>query len=189
LGTARASECISGTSTIEVSSTTRRPQASGFGSFLLNRPNRGAPGLAVAVLQSFPHKRKADVLLDQPQQIDPGLVLRIRLIGYLYGVTSERKLVEVVRPKVDAFVLDWLQREPLRRPDFWEDRNGNCRLISALAIKLCETADTWRKLVAPVAEYVAQALWSSTSKSCSAPRLATRLTQRRKRAVKGRRSG
>jgi transposase len=26
--------------------------------------------------------------------IDPELLLRIRLIGYLYGVTSERKLVE-----------------------------------------------------------------------------------------------
>src|SRR3989475_8115408 len=29
--------------------------------------------------------------------IDPGLLLRILLIGYLYGVTSERKLVEELR--------------------------------------------------------------------------------------------
>src|SRR3989454_5873584 len=93
--------------------------------------------------------------------------------------------MEACRPKVDAFVLNWMQSEPFRRSDFWEDRNGNCRLVSALAIRLSETADTWRKLLAPVAEYVAQELWSSIPKSCSAPRLATRLTQRRKRAVKG----
>src|SRR5207249_10216796 len=34
--------------------------------------NRGAAGLAVAVLQSFPHKSKADVLLDPPQQVGFG---------------------------------------------------------------------------------------------------------------------
>jgi len=30
--------------------------------------------------------------------IDPELLLRILLIGYLYGITSERKLVEVPKP-------------------------------------------------------------------------------------------
>ena len=39
--TARTNECISGTSTLEVSSTKRGPQASGLGSFRINRP---APG-------------------------------------------------------------------------------------------------------------------------------------------------
>lgn len=29
--------------------------------------------------------------------IDPGLLLRILLIGYLYGITSERRLVEELR--------------------------------------------------------------------------------------------
>ncbi len=116
--------------------------------------------------------------------LDPG-------IGCLHVDAPNRDslacdLMEVCRARgVDAFILNWLQSEPLRRSDFWEDRNGNCRIVSSLAVKLCETSDTWRKLVAPVAEYVAQELWSSISKSCSAPRLATRLTQRRKRAVKG----
>lgn len=90
--------------------------------------------------------------------------------------------------RCDAFVLDWLQREPLRKSDFWEDRNGNCHLVSALAIQLSQTADTWRKLVAPVAEYVAQELWSSISKSASRlgqQLLASRLTQAHRRAVKG----
>jgi len=33
--------------------------------------------------------------------IDPELLLRILLIGYLYGVTSERKLVEELRNEID----------------------------------------------------------------------------------------
>jgi len=118
--------------------------------------------------------------------LDPG-------IGCLHLDTPNRDslacdIMEPIRPKCDAFVLHWLQNEPLRRSDFWEDRNGNCRIASSLAIKLCETSDTWRRLVAPVAEYVAQELWSSISKraSISARQLiATRLTQRNKREVKG----
>jgi len=118
--------------------------------------------------------------------LDPGM-------GCLHVDTPNRDslacdLMEVCRPKVDAFVLNWLQSEPLRKSDFWEDRNGNCRLVSALAIRLSETADTWRKFVAPVAEYVAQVLWSSISKPTSGLArhlIATRLTQRNKREVKG----
>jgi CRISPR-associated endonuclease Cas1 len=113
-------------------------------------------------------------------------------IGFLHVDTPNRDslacdLMEVCRPRgVDAFVLNWLQSEPLRKSDFWEDRNGNCRIVSSLAIKLCETSDTWRRLVAPVAEYVAQELWTSVSKATSTANLiATRLTQRNKREAKG----
>ena len=115
-------------------------------------------------------------------------------IGLLHADTPNRNslscdLMEVCRPKCDAFILHWLQNEPLRRSDFWEDRNGNCRLGSSLAIKLCETSGTWRKFVAPIAEYVAQALWASISmppSTLARQRIATRLTQRNKREVKGR---
>lgn len=120
--------------------------------------------------------------------LDPG-------IGLLHVDTPNRDslacdIMEPMRPKCDAFVLDWLQNEPLRRSDFWEDRNGNCRIGSPLAIKLCETSGTWRRLVAPVAEYVAQQMWSSVSQTTSKAKLtrqwlATRLTQRNRRAVKG----
>jgi CRISPR-associated protein Cas1 len=110
-------------------------------------------------------------------------------IGMLHVDTPNRSslacdLQEPLRPKVDAFILNWLQTEPLRKGDFWEERNGNCRICTPLVIKLCETADTWRRLVAPVAEYVAQELWSSISSASKRP-LATRLTQRTKREVKG----
>ncbi len=102
-------------------------------------------------------------------------------IGFLHVDTPNRDslacdLMEVCRPGgVDAFVLNWLQSEPLRKSDFWEDRNGNCRIASSLAIKLCETSDTWRRLVAPVAEYVAQELWSSVSKPTPTSKLARQL--------------
>ncbi len=120
--------------------------------------------------------------------LDPG-------IGYLHVDTPNRDslacdIMEPIRPKCDAFVLHWLQSEPLRKSDFWEDRNGNCRIGSSLAIKLCETSDTWRRLVAPVAEDVAQRTWSSVSKPTATSELArhtiaTRLTQSRRRSVKG----
>lgn len=119
--------------------------------------------------------------------LDPG-------IGLLHVDTPNRDslacdIMEVCRPRgVDAFVLNWLQSEPLRRSDFWEDRNGNCRIASPLAVKLCETAETWRRLVAPVAEYVAQEIWSSSSMHTSngvQHGMATRLTQRNKREVEG----
>jgi CRISPR-associated endonuclease Cas1 len=115
-------------------------------------------------------------------------------IGFLHVDTPNRDslacdLMEVCRPTgVDAFVLNWLQSEPLRRSDFWEDRNGNCRIGSPLAVKLCETSTTWRRLMAPIAEYVAQEIWSSISRPTSSLTrygIATRLTQRTKRAVKG----
>ena len=116
-------------------------------------------------------------------------------VGLLHADTPHRNslscdVMEVCRSQCDAFVLNWLQTEPLIRSDFWEDRNGNCRINSGLAIKLCETSDTWRRLVAPVAEYVAQQLWSSVARLASPSKLsrrliATRLTQRNKREVKG----
>jgi len=117
-------------------------------------------------------------------------------LGFLHVDAPNRDslacdLMEVCRPGgVDAFVLNWLQSEPLRKSDFWEDRNGNCRITSSLAIKLCETSGAWRKQVAAVAEYVAQELWSSVSKPTSTSNvarqlIATRLTQRNKREAKG----
>jgi hypothetical protein len=118
--------------------------------------------------------------------LDPG-------IGCLHVDTPNRDslacdIMEPIRPKCDAFVLHWLQSEPLRRSDFWEDRSGNCRIASSLAIKLCETSDTWRRLVAPIAEHVAQEFWTSISRvpsTLARQRIATRLTQRNKREVKG----
>jgi len=112
-------------------------------------------------------------------------------IGFLHCDAPHRSslandLQEILRPRVDAFVLNWIQTELFRKADFWEDRNGNCRITSPLAKRLCETSDTWRKFAAPVAEWVAQAIWtSSRSLPMDKQVLSTRLTQRRKSEGRG----
>jgi CRISPR/Cas system-associated endonuclease Cas1 len=90
--------------------------------------------------------------------LDPG-------IGVLHSDTRNRDslacdLMEPVRPQVDAFLLDWLKQSPLRREWFFEERNGNCRLMSSLAARLSETSHVWRQALAPYAEGIARALWS-----------------------------
>ena len=51
--------------------------------------------------------------------LDPGL-------GVLHNDTRNRDslacdLMEICRPKCDAFLLHWLQTEVFRKSDFWED--------------------------------------------------------------------
>lgn len=112
-------------------------------------------------------------------------------IGMLHVDTPARDslacdLMEVVRPKIDAWLLNWISRDLLSRSWFLETRQGNCRLMASLANKLSETAPTWRKFVAPWAEYIARELWGERSKRApSEPLPPTRLTQQRKREVKG----
>jgi len=92
--------------------------------------------------------------------------------------------MEPVRPQVDAFVLDWITREPLRREWFFEQRDGNCRLMGSFAIRLSETAQTWGRAVAPFAEWVAYTLSSTISKTNRQIGPPTRLTQRHRREAK-----
>ena len=93
--------------------------------------------------------------------------------------------MEAVRPNVDALVLDWITRGPLRRAWFFEERNGNARLIAQFASRLSETMANWRSHVAPVAEWVARSLWTSAQKPRTTVHPSTRLTQAHRRAAKG----
>ena len=113
--------------------------------------------------------------------LDPGL-------GVLHADTQYREslacdLMEPIRPEVDAFVLDWLQREPLLRSYFFEERDGNCRLMARFASKLSETAPIWARLVAPVAEWFAQQIHKSRV-SQSRVRVAAQLTSATRREKK-----
>lgn len=116
--------------------------------------------------------------------LDPGL-------GFWHVDTPARDslacdLMEPIRPKVDAFLLDWVTREPLKREWFFEQRDGNCRLMGPFAVRLSETAPTWGRAVAPIAEWIAQALWNSTHELVPpGRRLPTRLTQRRRSEGRG----
>lgn len=95
-------------------------------------------------------------------------------------------LMEPVRPEIDSFVLDWIIRDTLKREWFSEQRDGNCRLASSLAVRLAETAPTWSSAVAPFAEWLAQSLWTSIRKPVDRERnLPTRLTQRRRTEGRG----
>src|SRR5262249_51634477 len=68
-------------------------------------------------------------------------------------------LMEPVRPLVDSYLLDWITTQPLRRDWFFEQGNGNARLMASLTEKLSETVPVWARAVAPIAEWVSQVLW------------------------------
>jgi CRISPR-associated endonuclease Cas1 len=113
--------------------------------------------------------------------LDPGL-------GVLHVDTSARDslacdLMEPVRPLVDAYMLEWITKQPLRREWLFEKSDGNCRLSGSFAVRLSETARTWGRAVAPIAEWVARAFWS-TIRRPDTP-LTTRLTHANKRKAKG----
>lgn len=60
--------------------------------------------------------------------LDPGL-------GVLHVDTKARDslacdLIEPVRPQGDAFLLDWIMKEPLKRGWLLEQSDGNCRLMA-----------------------------------------------------------
>jgi CRISPR associated protein Cas1 len=92
-------------------------------------------------------------------------------------------LMEPIRPDVDAYVLKWITHQPLKKNWFFEERNGNCRLMADLASQLAQTTSTWARLVAPLAEWIVKEIASTTKTRRSIP--ATRLTQNHKRALTG----
>jgi CRISPR-associated endonuclease Cas1 len=115
--------------------------------------------------------------------LDPG-------IGFLHVDSRTRDslacdLMEPIRARVDAYVLDWITRQPLRREWFFEQRDGNCRLMGSFAVRLSETAPTWARAVAPVAEWLARSLWSEMPKPAREVAPATHLTQRHRRESRG----
>ncbi len=94
-------------------------------------------------------------------------------------------LMEPVRPHVDAYVLGWIGREPIRREWFSEQRDGNCRLVASFAVRLSETSSAWGRAVAPIAEMVARALSSAIKKQIRSGLPPTRLTQNQRREARG----
>jgi CRISPR-associated protein Cas1 len=93
-------------------------------------------------------------------------------------------LMEPIRPQVDTYVLDWISCEPIRREWFFEQRDGNCRLMGSFAIRLSETAATWSRAVAPIAEWVARTLSLGIKKQVRTGLPATRLTQSMRREAR-----
>lgn len=94
-------------------------------------------------------------------------------------------VMEPIRPIVDAYVLDWITRTPLRREWFFERRDGNCRLMASLTHRLSSTAPTWAGAIAPVAEQIARTFSSSIPKRVRPRYSITRLTQNSRRVGRG----
>jgi len=115
--------------------------------------------------------------------LDPGL-------GFLHFDNRNRDslacdLMEPVRPQVDAYLLEWLRREAFRKEWFFEQRDGNCRLMGSFTARLAQTAPTWSHAVAPLAEWIARVLWKTTHKPARKCAPATRLTQQSRSRAKG----
>ena len=151
-------------------------------------PLSGSPRLAVnppnAMLNYLYALAEAEARLAAAALgLDPGL-------GFLHVDSPSRDslaadLMEAIRPHVDAYVLDWTTHELLSRKWFFEQRDGNCRLMGSFAIRLSETAPTWARAVAPFAEWIVGTLWLNIRKSPGETSPATRLTQRHRREAKG----
>ncbi len=84
--------------------------------------------------------------------LDPGL-------GLFHADSANRQslatdVMEPVRPHVDAFVLNLLRTRAFAAKDFFETREGGCRLSASLTHELAATMPTWGQLVSPYAEMI-----------------------------------
>jgi CRISPR-associated protein Cas1 len=119
--------------------------------------------------------------------LDPG-------IGVLHNDLRSRDslaadVMEPVRPKVDALLLNLLTSEQLRREWFFEQRSGNCRLMASFASTLSETALMWRTAIGGYAEWIAKSFWDSRLRPIRSDAPATRLTQRQRSDRRAKLSG
>jgi CRISPR-associated endonuclease Cas1 len=115
--------------------------------------------------------------------LDPG-------IGVLHVDTDARDslacdLMEPARPHVDAYLLKWITGGPLRREWFFEQRDGNCRLMGSFAERLAQSLSTWGRVVAPIAEWTSRMLWLTAQKPARLMLPPTHLTQSHRRLAKG----
>jgi len=85
-------------------------------------------------------------------------------------------LMEPIRPKADAFVLEFLRRKEFRKADFFETREGVCRLLPPIVNELAENSVQFCRAIGGVAEDVAQRLFRS-SKQLSARALGSKIAR------------
>ena len=116
------------------------------------------------------------ILACQAVGLDPGL-------GIVHADARGRQslaldVMEPVRPEVDAFVLDMVERRTFRKVEFTETPDGHVRLRSPLTHELAETMPQWAKSLGPIAEHVAHVFGKAMAGTYSA---ATPLTSRRLR--------
>lgn len=111
-------------------------------------------------------------------------------LGVFHADTPNRDslacdLMETARPLVDIYVHDWISSQSLKREWFFEERDGNCRLMDPFVKHLSGTAQMWQRAIAPHAEWIARTLWKGRTPSPRWKSLATPLTQARRRIAQG----
>lgn len=85
------------------------------------------------------------------------------MLGFLHTDQRNRDslacdLMEPARPRVDALVLDLLEKRELRKEEFFEMPDGQCRLMPSLTGELIQTGPRWARIVLPEAQRVAATL-------------------------------
>lgn len=109
--------------------------------------------------------------------LDPGLGLYHADQRYRDSLACD--LMEPVRPTVDMHLLQMLQTRSFKKADFFETRQGVCRVMPSVSRHLAPTAVKWSAAVAPVVERVAQTLASDCTRSKRSQRpLPTPLSRR-----------
>ncbi|MGA2530721.1 MAG: CRISPR-associated endonuclease Cas1 [Acidimicrobiales bacterium] len=121
------------------------------------------------------------ILACQAVGLDPGL-------GIVHADAKGRQslaldLMEPVRPEVDAFVLDMVERRSFRKAEFTETSDGHVRLLAPLTHELAETMPLWAKSLGPIAEHVAHILGGAMAGTYSAVTPLTRSRTRTAQAV------
>jgi ribosomal protein L40E len=113
--------------------------------------------------------------------LDPGIGVMHTDAAYRDSLALD--LMEPIRAEVDAFVISWIKQGPLARNQFFEQRDGNCRLMAGFASTLSQTASQWAHLVGPVAEWFAREI--AIPPKGRQQVMPSRLTQSNKRVAKG----
>lgn len=67
-------------------------------------------------------------------------------------------LMEVIRPSVDNCVLDLLRNRAFKKSDFFETREGVCRVMPPFMNSLTEMGIIWATKLAPITEWFARKL-------------------------------
>jgi hypothetical protein len=73
-------------------------------------------------------------------------------------------LMEAIRPKADEYVLELIKHREFRKNDFFETREGMCRIVPPLSQEIAQSSVQFRKSIGPIAEEVARTLFKSTPK-------------------------
>ncbi len=113
--------------------------------------------------------------------LDPGL-------GVLHADQRNRDsfacdAMEAVRPAVDRFVLDLLESRHFGADDFFETRQGGCRLMPTITLTLADSSSLWAYAIGSVVERIAKELHDQSELSGVQP---TPLTQANRRAGRAR---